>query len=74
MNAPIASAIGSSAASSTQPSPIAQAMSLPVPRPAQSKTGSTDTDAYLKDFTLLAEAAKRAQVAVMVRDFENCAL
>ncbi|KKY31985.1 hypothetical protein UCDDA912_g08041 [Diaporthe ampelina] len=32
------------------------------------------TDAFLKDFTLVAEAAKRAQVAVMVRDFENIGL
>ena len=31
-------------------------------------------DAFLRDFTLVAEAAKRAQVAVMVRDFESCGL
>lgn len=34
--------------------------------------GSADT--FLRDFTLVAEAAKRAQVAVMVRDFESCGL
>jgi hypothetical protein len=32
------------------------------------------TDALLKDFTLVAEAAKRAQVAVMTRDFEDCGI
>ncbi|RDA91322.1 hypothetical protein CP533_1571 [Ophiocordyceps camponoti-saundersi (nom. inval.)] len=32
------------------------------------------TDDLLKDVTLVAEAAKRAQVAVMVRDFEDCAI
>ncbi|CAI6100571.1 hypothetical protein V2G26_008680 [Clonostachys chloroleuca] len=44
--------------------------SIPVPAPAQAKPPSTDP--FLKDFTLVAEAAKRAQVAVMVRDFEEC--
>jgi hypothetical protein len=32
---------------------------------------STSTDAFLKDFTLVAEAAKRAQMAVLMRDMEN---
>ncbi|CAK7273295.1 hypothetical protein SEPCBS119000_005582 [Sporothrix epigloea] len=41
-----------------------------VPPPPVSIKPST-TDAFLKDFTLVAEAAKRAQVAVMMRDFEN---
>ncbi|CAH0016082.1 unnamed protein product [Clonostachys rhizophaga] len=44
--------------------------SIPVPAPSQAKAPSTDP--FLKDFTLVAEAAKRAQVAVMVRDFEEC--
>lgn len=39
------------------------------PAPIQTKVPSTEP--FLKDFTLLAEAAKRAQVAVMVRDFED---
>ncbi|CAK7235861.1 hypothetical protein SBRCBS47491_009439 [Sporothrix bragantina] len=39
------------------------------PPPITVKTSTTD--AFLKDFTLVAEAAKRAQVAVMMRDFEN---
>ncbi|EXF78724.1 hypothetical protein COL5a_009505 [Colletotrichum fioriniae] len=32
------------------------------------------TEAFLRDFTLVAEAAKRAQMAVMMRDFESCGL
>lgn len=32
------------------------------------------TEPYLQNFTLIAEAAKKAQVAVMVRDFEDCSL
>ncbi|CAK7223098.1 hypothetical protein SCUCBS95973_005062 [Sporothrix curviconia] len=39
------------------------------PAPITVKTSTTE--AFLKDFTLVAEAAKRAQVAVMMRDFEN---
>ncbi|KAI9167712.1 putative thiol methyltransferase [Paramyrothecium foliicola] len=59
----------SSASSSLQQSPINSMPSLPrPPAPLPAKTSSTDP--FLKDFTLLAEAAKRAQVAVMVRDFE----
>jgi hypothetical protein len=62
-----------SAASSTQQSPINLKPSLPVPPvPAPGKTSSTDP--FLKDFSLVAEAAKRAQVAVMIRDFESCGL
>lgn len=69
----LAATAGSSAASSTRQSPanVAQA-AAPAPPPAQIKTPSTD--AFLKDFTLVAEAAKRAQVAVMVRDFESCGI
>ncbi|PHH69103.1 hypothetical protein CDD80_7011 [Ophiocordyceps camponoti-rufipedis] len=32
------------------------------------------TSDLLRDLTLVAEAAKRAQVAVLVRDFEDCGL
>lgn len=51
------------------------ATSAPAVAPRQqSKPAAPSTDAFLKDFTLVAEAAKRAQVAVMVRDFENIGL
>ncbi|TQV90368.1 hypothetical protein IF1G_11004 [Cordyceps javanica] len=83
MNAPIASvsqAAASSAASSAavsassslQTSPN-QMASVPAPPPPPDMK-KPSTDAFLKDFTLVAEAAKRAQVAVMVREFENCGL
>jgi hypothetical protein len=62
----------STASSSLQQSPVNSMPSLPPPAPRPGKTSSTDP--FLKDFTLLAEAAKRAQVAVMVRDFEACGL
>jgi len=42
------------------------------PQPAQIKTQSTDV--FLKDFTLVAEAAKRAQMAVLMREMESCGL
>ncbi|XWW96286.1 hypothetical protein V2A60_004259 [Cordyceps javanica] len=82
MNAPIASvsqaaassaasSAAASASSSLQTSPN-QMASVPAPPPPDMKKPSTD--AFLKDFTLVAEAAKRAQVAVMVREFENCGL
>lgn len=57
--------------SSTQQSPMSSAKIVP-PQPAPTKTASTDV--FLKDFTLVAEAAKRAQMAVMMRDFESVGL
>lgn len=42
------------------------------PPPTNVKTPSTDP--FLRDFTLVAEAAKRAQLAVMMRDFESVGL
>ena len=75
MNAPISStskaghhSSSSSAMSSTRQS----ASKIVPPPPAEYKTASTDP--FLKDYTLLAEAAKRAQVAIMVRDFESCGI
>ncbi|KAI1812366.1 hypothetical protein GGS20DRAFT_587595 [Poronia punctata] len=39
------------------------------PRPKKKKTHSTDP--YLRDFTLVAEAARRAQMSLLTRDMEN---
>ncbi|KAI0451064.1 hypothetical protein F5B21DRAFT_507596 [Xylaria acuta] len=39
------------------------------PRPKKKKAHSTDP--YLRDFTLVAEAARRAQMSIMIRDMEN---
>ncbi|CCC12519.1 hypothetical protein QBC45DRAFT_454117 [Copromyces sp. CBS 386.78] len=60
-----------SSMASIQRSPVAAKIAPPQPAPA--KTGNS-TDAFLKDFTLVAEAAKRAQMAVMMRDFEDIGL
>lgn len=74
MNAPISSPsqAGSSAAPSSLRTSPNQMASVPAPPPSEMKKPSTD--AFLKDFTLVAEAAKRAQVAVLTRDFESCGL
>ncbi|KAK3309106.1 uncharacterized protein B0T15DRAFT_500821 [Chaetomium strumarium] len=56
-----------SAMSSAHPSPTTSNIVPPAPKPL--KTPSTA--AYLKDFTLLAEAAKRAEMAVLLRDMES---
>ncbi|KAK4444837.1 hypothetical protein QBC34DRAFT_308051 [Podospora aff. communis PSN243] len=68
MNAPITSPTTqhTSMLSSTHQSP---STNIVPPRPVQVK--STSTDSFLKDFTLVAEAAKRAQMAVLMRDMEN---
>ncbi|KAI1303454.1 hypothetical protein F5Y03DRAFT_395889 [Xylaria venustula] len=39
------------------------------PKPKKKKTHSTDP--FLRDFTLVAEAARRAQMSLMTRDMEN---
>ncbi|KLU86432.1 hypothetical protein MAPG_05445 [Magnaporthiopsis poae ATCC 64411] len=73
MNAPIASpahAQQASTGSTAQTSPTV----LGVPQASHPGPKPQSTDAYLKDFTLLAEAAKRAQMAVMMRDFESVGL
>ncbi|KAK2044966.1 hypothetical protein LZ31DRAFT_594400 [Colletotrichum somersetense] len=56
-------------------------MNAPIQSPKRqdstsSATGQAapSTEAFLRDFTLVAEAAKRAQMAVMMRDFESCGL
>ncbi|KAI1109278.1 hypothetical protein F5Y14DRAFT_39284 [Nemania sp. NC0429] len=41
----------------------------PPSKPKKKKTHSTDP--YLRDFTLVAEAARRAQLSLMTRDMEN---
>ncbi|PKS07629.1 hypothetical protein jhhlp_006235 [Lomentospora prolificans] len=48
--------------------------SAPAAAPQPATQSQNSADPFLRDFTLVAEAAKRAQVAVMVREFENCGL
>lgn len=74
MNAPISSPTHQQAQPSTkwsQAQPNGFGAIAP-PKPPHAKT--TSTDPFLKDFTLVAEAAKRAQMAVMIRDLENVGL
>ncbi|KAM7190715.1 hypothetical protein V8F20_009620 [Naviculisporaceae sp. PSN 640] len=78
MNAPNASAtrMSSSTGSSTQHqsrSSSSSSLSHVVP-PRPPKRNSSSTDPFLKDFTLVAEAAKRAQMAVLTRDMESWGL
>lgn len=68
MDAPISSPTTTQQSTGFQPPPAQIASPQPVPV----KTPSTD--AFLKDFTLVAEAAKRAQMAVMMREFESVGL
>ncbi|KAI1402969.1 hypothetical protein F4819DRAFT_485108 [Hypoxylon fuscum] len=42
------------------------------PAPAAQKTPSTDS--FIRDLNLVAEAAKRAQMAVLMRDLEGIAI
>ncbi|KAH7003450.1 hypothetical protein EDB82DRAFT_519502 [Fusarium venenatum] len=56
--------------SSAQQSPSVQM----VPQPAPTQGSNPSTAPFLQDFTLIAEAAKRAQMAIMIRDFEDCGL
>ncbi|KAL0942448.1 uncharacterized protein CTRU02_200334 [Colletotrichum truncatum] len=75
MNAPIQSpsrqaSMSSATSSSTQESPMNQM----APPPQAPGGQAPSTEAFLRDFTLVAEAAKRAQMAVMMRDFEACGL
>ncbi|KAK4245253.1 hypothetical protein C7999DRAFT_34373 [Corynascus novoguineensis] len=66
------SAFGSTQSSgmpSTQQSPSSNIVP-PAPKPIKAPS----TEAFLKDFTLVAEAAKRAQMAVLMRDFESVGL
>lgn len=74
MNAPISSPTRQQSQAATN-WPTAQSKgfgAVAPPKPAHVKTPSTDP--FLKDFTLVAEAAKRAQMAVMIRDLENVGL
>lgn len=75
MDAPLSSPTHQQSQASTtwaQPKPQGFGAAPPPPPRDAAKVPSTDT--FLKDFTLVAEAAKRAQMAVMIRDLENVGL
>ncbi|KAJ2901249.1 hypothetical protein MKZ38_002113 [Zalerion maritima] len=62
----------SSASQQPSSSSMPQASYVP-PAPKGGQTGSS-TDPFLRDFTLVAEAAKRAQMACMIRDLGDIGL
>ncbi|KAI0971552.1 hypothetical protein F4678DRAFT_461502 [Xylaria arbuscula] len=49
-------------------------MHPPTQPPKPKKKKSHSTDPFLRDFTLVAEAARRAQMSLMTRDMENAAV
>ncbi|KAK4104275.1 hypothetical protein N658DRAFT_505022 [Parathielavia hyrcaniae] len=63
----------SALSSATQTSPTSSSSSRIVP-PAPKPAKAPSTEAFLKDFTLVAEAAKRAQMAVLMRDIDGLKL
>ncbi|RFU34199.1 hypothetical protein B7463_g2113, partial [Scytalidium lignicola] len=63
----------SSAHSSSSFSSQDQVMTNPDPQ-QKAHIGASATLPFLRDFNLVAEAAKRAQMAVMMRDFEGIGL
>lgn len=76
MDAPISSPTQTTTSTSTISHLSLPTQQQPQPHadPKMAATAQGSADAFLRDFTLVAEAAKRAQVAVMVRDFESCGL
>jgi hypothetical protein len=76
MNAPISSPTSTSRQTSfnsfTATTRLSPDNKISPPAPTHGKTPSTDM--FLKDFTLVAEAAKRAQMAVLMRDFNDIGL
>ncbi|KAK3989271.1 hypothetical protein QBC44DRAFT_241843 [Cladorrhinum sp. PSN332] len=56
-------------------SPSMAMKAVPAQQPSHARSNSAvSTEPFLKDFTLVAEAAKRAQMAVLMRDFEGIGL
>lgn len=75
MDAPLSSPThqqSQTSAAWAQPQP--QGFGAVPPPPPRDAAQAPSTDTFLKDFTLVAEAAKRAQMAVMIRDLENVGL
>ncbi|TGO35829.1 hypothetical protein BHYA_0145g00310 [Botrytis hyacinthi] len=61
----------SSSSSSSGPTSAPQP---PAPQAPQRSSSQDETSPFLKDFNLVAEAAKRAQMACLMRDMESCGL
>ncbi|CCD44288.1 hypothetical protein H4I96_08891 [Botrytis cinerea] len=62
---------GPSTTSSSGPTSAPQP---PAQQAPQRSSSQDETSPFLKDFNLVAEAAKRAQMACLMRDMEGCGL
>ncbi|KAJ5038123.1 uncharacterized protein L3040_006992 [Drepanopeziza brunnea f. sp. 'multigermtubi'] len=63
-----------SSARSSEPTPAPQnQQQIPQPPPAQQRS-IDETSPFLRDLNLVAEAAKRAQMACLMRDLEGVAI
>ncbi|WYZ41647.1 hypothetical protein EsH8_V_000542 [Colletotrichum jinshuiense] len=74
MNAPVHSPKRQDSTSSVSSSSSDMSHTNQMLPPPQPTNQAPSTESFLRDFTLVAEAAKRAQMAVMMRDFETCGL
>ncbi|RYP01515.1 hypothetical protein DL764_006181 [Monosporascus ibericus] len=75
MDAPISSPTTTQHHASTTGSSTTKTQSfVPPPPPPPAQAGKPSTDAFIQDLNLVAEAAKRAQMAVLMRDMEGIAL
>ena len=73
MDAPISSpTMAQRQLSSTTTTASSSTQSFAPPAPVVQKAPSTD--AFIRDLNLVAEAAKRAQMAVLMRDLEGVAI
>lgn len=63
----------SSSTSSSSSGPTSAPQQQPTAQVPQTQQ-RTDTSPFLRDFNLVAEAAKRAQMAVLMRDMEGVAI
>ncbi|KAI2473134.1 hypothetical protein F4781DRAFT_427545 [Annulohypoxylon bovei var. microspora] len=73
MDAPITSpSMAQCQFSSTTTAKASTSQSFAQPPPATQKTPSTD--AFIRDLNLVAEAAKRAQMALLMRDLDGIAI
>ncbi|ESZ91675.1 hypothetical protein SBOR_7932 [Sclerotinia borealis F-4128] len=67
-----ASSKPSTSFSTTSSSRPFSAPPAPAQQEPQRSTSQDETSPFLKDLTLVAEAAKRAQMACLMRDLDDC--
>ncbi|KAI0885823.1 uncharacterized protein GGS22DRAFT_188112 [Annulohypoxylon maeteangense] len=72
MDAPVTSSTMAQRQFSSTTTNTSTSQGFAQPPPATQKTPSTD--AFIRDLNLVAEAAKRAQMAVLMRDLDSIAI